>query len=91
MGEKNLGRPAFSEISPDDLRLLNYLLILDAFRDSLRNSGLAWLFMPSRQQCTFNEYVSAWLSDLVEVGINPAGLPAPTPVDNVAKLPESEV
>ena len=52
------------ELPPADLRILNYLLILDAF-----------LFRTS-SSCSGEEYLSSWLTRLVEVGLNPPTKPS---------------
>lgn len=58
----------FSEMpgpfTPDQMRRLNYLCIIDAFDDDV--------FLPHRQVCSFDDYLNSWLNLLFEVGLNPA-------------------
>ena len=46
-------------LPPDDVRRLNYMLVVDAFA-----------FMTS-SECSFGRYLTSWLKRLVEVGLNP--------------------
>jgi energy-coupling factor transporter ATP-binding protein EcfA2 len=52
-----------SSLSKKEIRLLNYLLILDAFSEELK-------FVPCRQECAFEEYVSYWLKFLVDTKLH---------------------
>ena len=52
------------ELSPEDVRRLNYFLIVDAF-DLVTSS-----------QCSFVQYLSGWLTRLLEVGLNPPPEPS---------------
>ena len=44
---------------PDDLRRLNYLLVVDAFG------------FPTSSECSFQRYLTSWLQRLIKVGLNP--------------------
>lgn len=46
------------QLSAEDVRILNYLLILEAFE------------LTNRQRCNFRTYLSCWLKQLVQVGLN---------------------
>ena len=46
-------------LPPDDVRRLNYLLVVDAFD------------FPTSSECSFQRYLTSWLKRLVEVGLNP--------------------
>lgn len=51
------------ELSPEEIRLLNYLLIRKVFgRDA---------FAPSNQHCSFDQYLSFWLKHLVNTDLRP--------------------
>ena len=55
---EQLVEKGIDELSAEDVRILNYLLILNSLTDS------------TRQQCGFQEYLSCWLQQLVQVGLN---------------------
>ena len=60
IGSENLSR--------EDLRVFNYLLILEAFEFYISK----YVVLPKQHQCTFTQYLSCWLQQHVQVGLNTA-------------------
>ena len=55
---RQLVEKGIDQLSAEDVRILNYLLILDTFD------------LSTRHQCVFQAYLSCWLKQLVQVGLN---------------------
>lgn len=55
---KQLVEKGIDQLSAEEVRILNYLLILESFE------------INNRQRCDFRSYLSCWLKQLVQVGLN---------------------